>query len=697
MFSKLAARHLRATVALAAIAFPVHASANEADRSDIVVTADRLDYTPKQVGALKIDVPLKDIPQTVDVVTEAVIRDQRALSMQDVLKNVPGVGFSHGDGQRDQVSIRGFSAIADQFVDGLRDDALYFRDLSNIERVEVIKGPASVLFGRGSSGGLINRVTKKPGVNLGEIGVSYGSWDDRRAEADIGIAPEDSMAAYRLTGAIERADSFRSQQFLRRETIAPSVSLNLGERTQLLVQGDYLRDRRVTDFGIPAYQGRPVDVPRSTYYGSANARKDDYSQSKVYSGTVTLTHKIDEDTSIRNAFRYYDYSLDRQNTLPGTVNEAAQTVSLNRSALDRNEHGWFDQLELTRKVRFAGMEHQLLFGVEVGRQIKDVATHSRNGIATVNLFNPVLPVITTNGALTADNRGTFDTLGYYVQDLVSIGEHLKALVGARYDRFKQATDDHLPGRSDLSRTDTKGSPRAGLVWQPTESQSYYVSWSRSFQPSGEAFSIAANNADIAPEKTENKEVGAKFSFLDGRLAATISAFNLRRSGIKAANPANPTVLIPIGVQRTRGVELSSTVNLENGWRAILGYAYLDAKIVDSANAALIGKRATITPRHAANAWIAKDFGDHFGLGAGGNYVSDRFADPANTVTLPSYFTMDAMAWYRLGPITAQVNVTNIFDKHYIVSGHGTSANLNLPGAPRAAMLTLRYNFMGGKS
>ncbi|HKR16499.1 TonB-dependent siderophore receptor [Rhizorhapis sp.] len=701
MFFSAASRAFCATVSLVSIAASNQASAAEADeRPDIVVNGASRDYGVKEVSAIKIDAPLKDIPQTIDVVTEAVIRDQRALSIQDILKNVPGVGFSHGDGQRDQVSIRGFSAIADQFVDGLRDDALYFRDLSNIERVEVIKGPASVLFGRGSSGGLINRITKKPGVNIGEVAVSYGSWDDRRAEADLGLAPEGGFAAFRLTGAIERADSFRDQQFLKREAIAPSASFNLGERTQLLVQGDYLRDRRVTDFGIPAFQGRPVDVLRSTYYGSANAKKDDYSQSRVYSGTATLSHQINDNTSIRNAFRYYDYRLDRQNTLPGSVNETARTVSLNRSTVDRNEHGWFNQLELSHKISFAGADHQLLFGVEVGRQVKDVLTFSASGIATVDLFNPVLPVITTNGTLANDNRGIFNTLGYYVQDLVSIGDHLKALVGARYDRFKQSTDNHLlnivPGQKHLSRTDTNWSPRAGLIWQPTESQSYYVSWSKSFQPSGEAFSIAANNADIAPEKTTNTEAGAKFNFFDGRLGATVSLFNLRRSGIKAADPAVPTVLIPIGVQRTRGIELTGTLNLENGWRAIAGYAYLNAKIVDSADSRLIGKRATITPRNAANLWVTKDFGDRFGLGAGANYISDRRADPLNTVTLPSYFTMDAMAWYRLGPVTAQVNVTNVFDKHYIVSGHGTSPHLNLPGAPRAAMLTLRYAFMGQK-
>lgn len=697
MIVKTFERTLWATVSLVSLAVPLQARASEDDSSEaeIVVTGQAESYSVDQVSAIKIDAPLKDIPQTIDVIPEAVIRDQRALSLQDVLKNVPGVGFSHGDGQRDQVSIRGFSAIADQFVDGLRDDALYFRDLSNVERVEVIKGPASVLFGRGSSGGLINRITKKPGVNVGEIAVSYGSWDDRRAEADLGLAPEGGIAAFRLTGAIERADSFRDQQFLKREAVAPSASFNLGEETQLLVQGDYLRDRRVTDFGIPAYQGRPVDVPRSTYYGSANARQDDYSQSRVHSGTVTLSHQVNEDTSVRNAFRYYDYRLDRQNTLPGSVNETALTVSLNRSTVDRSEHGWFNQLELSHKIGFAGIDHQLLFGMEVGRQIKDVVTFSIPRIATVDLFNPVLPVITTDGTIASDNRGTFNTLGLYAQDLLSIGEHLKALVGIRFDRFKQATDNHLPNSTDLSRIDRNWSPRAGLVWQPTESQSYYVSWSKSFQPSGEAFSIAASNADIEPEKTTNTEAGAKFNFFDGRLGTTISVFNLRRSGIKAANPAAPTVLMPIGVQRTRGVELTGTLNLENGWRAIAGYAYLDAKVVESANPALVGKRATITPRHAANIWVSKDFGDRFGLGAGANYVGNRLADPANTVTLPSYFTMDAMAWYRLGPVTAQLNVTNVFDKHYIVSGHGTSAHLNLPGAPRAAMLTLRYAFMGG--
>lgn len=233
------------------------ANLTEDPKGEIVIIGTRLkdDYAVKGSNAAKIDAPLRDIPQTIDVVSAAVLRDQRALSVQDALKNVPGVGFSTGDGQRDQVSIRGFSAIADQFVDGFRDDALYFRDLSNVDRIEVIKGPAAVLYGRGSSGGLINRVTRKPGVDITAGTLTIGSFDAKRGEADLGRAGD--LVSWRATGAIERSDSYRDGQFLNRETLAPSLLFRPGAATEVLLQADYLRDKRLTDFGIPAFQGRP--------------------------------------------------------------------------------------------------------------------------------------------------------------------------------------------------------------------------------------------------------------------------------------------------------------------------------------------------------------------------------------------------------------------------------------------------------
>lgn len=651
---------------------------------------------PNAVSATKSDAPLRDIPQTVNVVTAEVMQDQHATSMQDVLKNVPGVSFSSGDGQRDQVSIRGFSAIADQFVDGIRDDALYFRDLSNVDRVEVIKGPAAVLYGRGSSGGLINRVTKKPGLDVTDFALSYGMWADRRVEGDVGRVFADGAAAFRITAAHEEANSYRSQQFLNRTAVAPSLELRLAPQTTVLLQADYLEDRRVTDFGIPAYKGRPVAVDPSTYYGAANARDSDYSQSRVYSGTATVNHRFNENWSIRNATRYYHYSLERNNTLTSAVNEAAQTFTLNHGNVYREEHGWFNQTDLTQKAQFLGMKHELLYGVEVGQQNKDLINYtapvrnSAGAVANFALFNPILPTLPrlVGGNPGTSNLGVFKTLGLYTQDMIQFSEQWKALVGVRYDRFEQETFQRVPGQANLSRTDNAWSPRAGLVWQPSKQQSYYLSWSRSFQPSGEAFSLAANNAQLAPETTRNTEVGAKYDFLDGKASTTVSLFRIERTNIKVAN-ATGTALIPIGEQRTDGLELSGAAQLGGGWRMLAGYAYLDA-VVTQSTPALQGKRATLTPRHSGNVWITKDLGHGFGLGGGLNLVGARQADPANTVTLPGYVTADMVAWYRRGKFEAQLNVYNLFNQGYIVSGHGSSPNLNLPGAPRSVMGTVRY-------
>lgn len=653
---------------------------------------------PTATTATKIEAPLRDMPQTVNVVPQELIRDQAARSMQDALRNVPGIGLSSGDGQRDQVSIRGFSAIADQFIDGLRDDALYFRDLSNIERIEVIKGPAAVLYGRGSSGGLINRVTKKPGIDLTGVTGQLGRWNQRRGEFDVARVYRSGDVAVRMAGAAERADSYRDKQFLDREAVSPSIAFKLGSDTQLLVQTEYLDDRRVTDFGIPAFRGRPVDVSPSTYYGAANARDVDVSHSEVWALGFTLTHRIDVQWSVRNAMRGYGYSLDRDNTLPGTVNEAAQTVTLNHGNVRRREKGIFHQTELIQKTRLAGMDHQLLYGVELGYQRKDQLFKTQNNVATVNLFNPTLPVLAreANAAPSSNNAGYMRVVSGYLQDLVALTERWKALAGVRYDVFDQEIRERTPGRPDLSRTDREWSPRVGLVYQPTLAQSYYASYSASFQPSAEAFALAANNANLEPEETTNREVGAKLDFLNGLASATASLFRLERTNIKGANPAAPTVLIPIGVQRTDGLEITFTGQLPQGWQVYSGFAYLDARVTQSvavdAGQPVQGKRATITPVHSANLWLTKNLGGGFGAGGGFNYVGDRFANPGNTVTLPEYVTFDAVGWYRARAYEVQLNVYNLFDRKYIVAGHGSAPNLNVPGAPRSAQITARFHF-----
>ncbi|MGH8854150.1 MAG: TonB-dependent receptor [Telluria sp.] len=655
-------------------------------------------YNPSTaVTATKVEAPLRDIPQTVNVVPQALLRDQAARSMEDAAKLVPGVGLSHGDGQRDQVTIRGFSAIADQFVDGLRDDTLYFRDLSNVEQVEIIKGPASVLYGRGSSGGLINRVTKKPGINKTELMLQGGRWGQKRGEFDIGRTGGDNGVAVRVTGAVERADSYRQGQFLEREALAPSLSFRAGAATTVLLQGEYLSDRRVTDFGIPAYRGRPVDVAPGTYYGAANARDFDFSQADVRALAAVVTHRFSDTLTLRNALRGYTYSLDRNNTLVGSVNEARLTASLNRSKVLRDEEGYSNQTELTQVLHLGGMEHKLLYGVEFGKQEKDQVFRTQNNIATVALFNPVSPVLpfTVTAAPATDNLGIMKVASAYLQDMLAITPQWKALAGLRYDRFEQQTRERRAGQSNLHRIDTAWSPRVGLVYQPGAAQSYYASVSRSFQPSAEAFPLAASNAQIEPEETTNKEIGGKFDFFGGRLSATASLFRLERTGIKSTDPATNR-LVPIGVQQTDGLELTLGGELPQGWKLWGGYSYLDAKIVSSlavdAGQRVQGKHATLTPRHSLNLWIGKRWGDRFDSGIGANYVDERFANPGNTVLLPGYTTIDAMLAYRLDKLTVQLNLRNLADRRYILSGHGSSPQLNMPGAPRSMQVTARYTF-----
>lgn len=675
------------------------ALAQDATLPSVTVTAAREStYNPVSAStATKIDAPLRDIPQTVNVVPQELLRDQAASSMEDVVKGIPGIGLSHGDGQRDQVTIRGFTAIADQFIDGMRDDALYFRDLSNVDQVEVIKGPASVLYGRGSSGGMINRITKKPGIDKTEVTATFGSWNKKRGEFDVARKLADSGVAFRVTGAREDSDSYRDQQFLKREAFSPSLLWKLSADTSVLVQGEYLSDRRLTDFGIPSYQGAAVDVDPSTYFGAANARDVDFTQARVKALAVALEHRLNADWSLRNAFRRYDYSLNRNNTLVGSVNEAAQTASLTHGNVRREEDGYFNQTELTQRAEFFGMQHQLLYGVEFSKQDKDQVNRSQANVATVNIFQPLLPVLqlAANVAPGTDNLGILKNRSVYVQDLATLTPQWKMLAGVRYDDFSQETRERRAGQKNLDRTDRAWSPRAGLVFQPSGSQSYYVSFSKSFQPSGETFALAANNAAIDPEKTTNKEVGARLDLLDGLATVSASLFRLERTGIKSSDPVT-NKLIPIGTQRTDGLELTFSGDLGQGWKAVSGLALLDAEITRSIarddGRPVQGNQPTLTPQRSANLWLNKELGGGWHSGAGLNYQGDRFANTGNTTTLPAYTVVDAMLAYRAAAFDVQLNVNNLFDREYIVSGHGSSKLLNLPGAPRNVRVTARYRF-----
>jgi catecholate siderophore receptor len=701
---KQALRPLPCFIAVACCAWtPAHA--DDLAMSTVIVRDRKIDTgsydVPDATSATKISVPLRDVPQTVNVVPAVVLHDQNALSLQDALQNVPGLSFSVGDGQRDQVTIRGFSAISDQFVDGVRDDALYFRDLSNIERVEVLKGPASVLYGRGSAGGLVNRITKKPLADpLVEAGVTFGAHGQRRGEFDAGTTAAGKDALFRLTGAVEDSTGFRDRYFLRRQAVAPSATLRLRPDTTLAIQAGYLHDRRLADQGVPSYHGRPVDVPADTYFGAANAGARAFVQSDVKSATATLDHVVTPDLKLHTVLRAYDYALDRNYTSIGGIQDgAAPTVTIGQSHRLRDEDGRYLQNELSRTLAWGTTDHKLLVGLELGRQDKREVLRARNNVATYNLFAPVLadlPALPDTVTPGADNRNRVDIAGLYVQDLVALTPEWKLLAGVRHDRLEQDRDDRTAKNVDLHRVDDTWSPRLGAVYQPTGTVAVYASWNRSFQPIADSFTLRANSDALKPTQTVNKEAGVKLD-LSARSSLTAALFDMTQSNIQVADPANTNFSLPVGRQRTRGLEVSFMGELAPGWDAIAGYALMRGTIEDStertsAGTPFAGNTAALTPRHTFNAWIKRRLDGRFWVGAGGRAESSRYASPDDLATLPGYGVLQLGAGYDGSKVDVTFTVRNVLDRAYFVSAHGGANDYNMPGEPRTLLVSARYRF-----
>lgn len=681
----------------------------------ITVTGNSHSYIVSQVSAIKIKANLRDIPQTIDVVPLRVMQDQNARSLADVLRNIAGIGYQTGDGQRDQETIRGFVNQGDFYIDGFRDDAQYFRDLSNYERVEVIKGPASVLYGRGSSGGFVNMITKKPGTEGGSVDFSYGSFNDVRGSGDFGHVFQNNNIAFRVTGAIESSDSYRAQQFIDRKTISPSLQWTTPDRrTSVLLQGSYLYDRRLADNGIPSWNGLPADVPRSAYYGAANARDADWAESQVWNTTVTIKHDFGNGIELSNAFRDYNFWLQRYGTIVQTEYTDPSsphygTYNPDHQDTHRDEHGWSNQLQLTVDARTGPFKHRFLVGLEISEQYKYQRRADHVFSDTyISIFNPVLPTYTaadanlSPGDLYTNTTGYFGTVGPFMQDMISLGSHWKALLGLRWDYFRQTTrPEAYPVQPTLARTDTSFSPRAGIVWQPTNTQSYYFSWTRSFQPAGESFDLAASNAALQPQETDNKEFGAKYNFFKNRLQMTLSLFDLRRSNINIPvidGDTGHTVHKQVGLQRNRGFEWSARLNITDDWQAIASYAYYDTRYLKAGNTtsygyAVEGKRLVTVPKNSMSFWITKSFVHaRYGVGWGVRYMGSQWADAGNSVRIPSYLVFNTMAWATFNRFRAQINVDNLSNEKYIASAHGTSPYLLMPGAPLSASFNLVASF-----
>ncbi len=679
----------------------------------IIVTGTRDGYQVNTTStATRTPTDLKDVPQAASIIAEAQIDDQAMRSVADVLRYVPGAVISQGEGHRDQIILRGNSSTADFFVDGLRDDVQYYRGLYNAERIEVLKGPNAMIFGRGGGGGIVNRVTKRPVAEAFIRGSAsadtYGAWF---IDTDINH-PLSGSASVRLNAVYEEFSSHRDFYDGRRVAINPTFAVSIGGTTRIDLGFEYNSDKRVIDRGVPsAIQGtlaspsRPLAGFRDTFFGAPGFNVSDF-EAKVLSGRVE--HRFSNELTLTSRILYGDYDKLYQNAFaatPVTLRNTIRTVGIEAYRDPTSRKNLFNQNDLVWSVTTGPVSHVLLAGFEFGDQRtrnqringffigSDVANAGRR--AFVGLTDPVLiPAITLRTGPDTGFRSirtNADVAAFYAQDQVSIGAHVDIIGGIRRDRFKLSVDDLVAGRS-YSRTDTLWSPRFGLVLKPAEPVSIYASYSRSFLPqSGDQFSaLDITSAALEPEKFDNYEVGFKWDVRPA-LRLTAALYRLDRTNTRTTDPNDATRVVLTGAQRSKGFELGLSGALTARWQVSAGFALQEAEIRKTTSAAPAGRAVALVPKQQASLWTRYEFTPRIGAGVGVYHQSKSFTSISNTTILPAFTRVDAAAFFRLSEnVEAQINVENLFDNNYFSSAFND--NNIMPGAPATARATLRLSF-----
>ena len=663
----------------------------------VTARRDRSYATPRTMTATKTPTPLRDVPQAVTVVSSALIADQAMQGMADVVRYVPGVTMSQGEGNRDQPTIRGNATTADFFVDGVRDDVQFLRDLYNVERVEALKGSNAMIFGRGGGGGVLNRVTKEARwAPLHEITVQGGSYDNKRLSADLGQGVTTALAA-RLNGAYENSGLFRDGVRVRRYGVNPTLTFAPGSKnTSLAVGFEHFRDHRTADRGLPSFAGRPFAADPSTFFGDPDAS---YADARVNAAAATLAHESASGLAVRNRARVASYDKFYQNVYPsGAVDAAGASVKLGAYNNATRRRNVFDQTDVTYGASTGPVRHTLLVGAEFGRQVTDNRRRTGyfGGTATalaVPVSDPTVaaPVTFRPSASDADNHLTADLGAVYAQDQVALSPHWQLIAGLRYERFDLRYHDNRTG-ADKRRRDAMPSPRAGVLYKPLEPLSFYAGYSRSHLPSaGDQFSSLTDvTKGLEPERFDNYEVGAKWDVAD-RLALTTALYRLDRTNTRAADPADPTRTVQTGSQRTTGYELGVSGALTPAWEIAGGYASQRALIRSATTAAAAGATVPLVPHHTLSLWNRYQVARALGLGLGVVHRADMYAAIDNSVTLPGYTEVDGALFVTLTRnVRAQLNVENLLGATYYTTASGN--NNITPGSPRVARLSLTTGF-----
>lgn len=689
---------------------PSEPSAETEEPIELVVTGEQDGYkVPNASTATRTDTPIRDTPASIQVIPQEVLKDQQVLRLPEALRNVSGYSEGGGFGDtREQFNLRGFSVSSSSnsqiFQDGFRVFNLEgLVETANLERIEILKGPASILFGSLEPGGIVNLVTKRPleqPYYAGEL--SIGSDEFIRPTLDVsGPLNTDRTALYRLNAAYESGRRWRGNfdTDISRFFIAPVVDLKLSDRTDLTLDLDYLNDERPFDRGLIEVNGGVADIPRDRLVLST---PKDFLRKENLSTGYRLSHRFNDDWTIRNAFRYsktdyLDYRSEARN-LDESTGELLGRYFFSRETY---EESYGLQTDVVGKFTTGSVKHTLVFGVDLTRNTSDGnVRRSENGfIPSINIFDPVYPDITRPNRLelnlTQDYTSRTDRLGIFLQDQIAFTDNLKILIGGRFDSVDFRYDDPVSGTlAELSKQ--AFSPRVGIVYQPIEPISLYANFTQSFNPS--LFETAADGSALEPSRATQYEVGIKGELFDGRLAATLAAYQITKTNIPTPDPAFPPgdeKYVAIGETRSRGIELDITGEILPGWKIIAAYGYTDAIITEDINITS-GTRLDNVPRNAASLWTTYEFQqgslEGLGFGFGIFYVDQKFGDDReDPYFIPSYIRTDAAIYYRRNNWRADINIKNLFDVTYFESGANVGNSIEV-GAPLTVIGKLTVEF-----
>jgi catecholate siderophore receptor len=674
------------------------------------------DFQPdtSSVGA-KVPTALRDIPQAVTVIPKAVLQSQAASSFSDALRNVPGITIGAAEGGQigNNINLRGFSARTDIYLDGFRDRGQYYRDTFNLESIDVLYGPSSLYFGRGSTGGVINQVSKEPQLKKrADVSVQAGTHDRYRTTVDLDT-PITDTSAFRINAFGQSLGSSRDVMKNKDYGVAPEVKFGIGTPTEITLSALIQHNRDQPDYGVPPLNGHPAPVNRGTFYGYT----DDRTIQDVQTFSARIKHRFNDDVTVRNQTQFSHYSTDARATnaaavLTGPLSTSTALANGNFTNIDPsklfvklqgkdrniNDHSVYNSTDVEWKFNTGPVKHDLLAGVDLSHETYSNQTFTAtspgmtsNTIGVVPLIDPPYTPRPANVKEVATNlaESSANGVGLYLNDTISLGEHWKVVGGVRWDRYEASIKNsiNLPGYA--TQTNFFTSVRGGIIYQPADWQSYYVSYGTSFDPSLEALTLTNGQQNLPPEHNKSYEVGAKLDLLGGGLSVTQSLFNIEKTNARTANPDGSYTLD--GDIRVRGYQLGLAGHITDKWQVFGGYTYMDGVILQAFDGTQ-GKTPANTPRNTLTLWTTYAFTPHWEIGGGPTYMSSRYAANNNLVQVGGYTRWDAMAAYHAKRYDVQINVLNLTDKNYYDALIPSDGGRAVPGYGRTFLATLNYRF-----